>query len=145
MAAIAGPLGAEPPPGSADHALAAARAAYGPAPESEPCTAQEEAAIITGEIVVCRRRATEEHRLRGADEARRRHAAATMDAGDPRAPDPGPPPCRRGAPGCVHFGRVPPRIFAIDVTALPEAPPGSDADRIARGLAPQGLDAAAPP
>jgi hypothetical protein len=26
----------------------------------------------------------------------------------------------------------------IDVTALPEAPPGSDADRIARGLAPRG-------
>ena len=29
-------------------------------------------------------------------------------------------------------------VYYIDVTALPEAPPGSDADRIARGLAPRG-------
>ena len=32
----------------------------------------------------------------------------------------------------------PPPVYYIDVTALPEAPPGSDADRIARGLAPRG-------
>tara|TARA_B100000678_G_scaffold260172_1_gene240833 strand:- start:2376 stop:2900 length:525 start_codon:yes stop_codon:yes gene_type:complete len=29
-------------------------------------------------------------------------------------------------------------VYYIDVAALPEAPPGSDADRIARGLAPRG-------
>lgn len=29
-------------------------------------------------------------------------------------------------------------VYMIDVAALPEAPPGSDADRIARGLAPRG-------
>ncbi len=31
-----------------------------------------------------------------------------------------------------------PPVYFFDVTALPEAPPGSDADRIARGLAPRG-------
>ena len=29
-------------------------------------------------------------------------------------------------------------VYYVDVAALPEAPPGSDADRIARGLAPRG-------
>ena len=29
-------------------------------------------------------------------------------------------------------------VYVVDVAALPEAPPGSDADRIARGLAPRG-------
>ena len=31
-----------------------------------------------------------------------------------------------------------PPVYMIDLSALPEAPPGSDADRIARGLAPRG-------
>lgn len=31
-----------------------------------------------------------------------------------------------------------PPVYIFDVTALPEAPPGSDADRIGRGLAPRG-------
>ena len=39
---------------------------------------------------------------------------------------------------CVVPPCPPPPVYMIDVTALPEAPPGSDADRIARGLAPRG-------
>ena len=39
---------------------------------------------------------------------------------------------------CVIPPCPPPPVYMIDVTALPEAPPGSDADRIARGLAPRG-------
>ena len=39
---------------------------------------------------------------------------------------------------CIVPPCPPPPVYMIDVTALPEAPPGSDADRIARGLAPRG-------
>jgi len=39
---------------------------------------------------------------------------------------------------CVVPPCPPPPVYYIDVGALPEAPPGSDADRIARGLAPRG-------
>ena len=36
-------------------------------------------------------------------------------------------------------------VYVVDVAALPEAPPGSDADRIARGLAPLGNTSATSP
>jgi len=39
---------------------------------------------------------------------------------------------------CVVPPCPPPPVYYIDVGALPEAPPGSDADRIARGLPPRG-------
>ena len=42
------------------------------------------------------------------------------------------------ARGCFIPPCPPPPVYYIDVAALPEAPPGSDADRIARGLAPRG-------
>lgn len=55
-----------------------------------------------------------------------RHA---LDDGIPRAPQ-----FDRGyCAECPHFGSVPPPVYYIDVTALPEAPPGSDADKIAKG------------
>ena len=41
-------------------------------------------------------------------------------------------------PGLLKCPQPPPLI--IDVTALPQAPAGSDADRIARGLPPIGND-----
>lgn len=127
-------------PPNAEQALEDARASYGPPPDTEPCSAEQEAAAISGEIVVCARRPSEEHRLRSSEDARRRYAAATMDAGDPRAPDFAGPPCDTSKAGCIGFGWVPPRAIVIDFAALPEAPPGSDADRIARGLAPLGRD-----
>ena len=131
---------AQDQPATADNALAQAREAYGPPPDTEPCTAEQEAASISGEIVVCRRKPSDEHRLRSSEDARRRYAAATKDAGDPRAPDFAGPPCDTRQAGCIGFGWVPPRAIVIDFAALPEAPPGSDADRIARGLAPTGQD-----
>ena len=127
-------------PATADEALAQARDAYGPPPDTEPCTAEQEAASIAGEIVVCRRKPSNEHRLRSAEDARRRYAAATMDTGDPRAPDFAGPPCDTRQAGCIGFGWVPPRAIVIDFAALPETPPGSDAERIAQGLAPTGED-----
>ncbi|WP_228242651.1 hypothetical protein [Porphyrobacter sp. GA68] len=115
-------------------------------PETEPCEAEQDTAAIAGEIVVCRRVSDgAEHRLRNPGEARSRYAAATMDAGDPRAPDLEPkysgvvvsrgcfiPPCPKS------------RAIVIDFAALPETPPGSDAERIANGLTPVGEEENSP-
>lgn len=64
-----------------------------------------------------------------------RAARRALDGDIPSAPDVSTIQCRRGADGVCrgNFGGAPPPVYYIDVTALPEAPPGSDADRIARG------------
>ena len=108
--------------------------------ESDPdCRRKQEAALISGEIVVCGDRAeNDRHRLRSRDEAQRDFARETMDRGLALAPDFRPPPCK---PNLLTFcseqrpvGEAP---LIVDLTALPEALAGSDADRIARGEAPQ--------
>lgn len=110
----------------------------------EDCSAEQEAASISGEIVVCRRRRDQSNeRYSSSEEAERRYAAETMDKDSPRAPDvfgitnQGVTVAR----GCFIGPCPPPPAYIIDVEALPEAPPGSDADRIARGLAPKGGEA----
>lgn len=55
----------------------------------------------------------------------------TTGDGTPRAPNvSGLPDCSKG---CIGFGRVPAPVYYFDITKLPEAPPGSDADKIAKG------------
>lgn len=50
------------------------------------------------------------------------------------------PPDVSGLPGClgpcvkIRFGHVPPPVLMIDLAALPEAPKGSDAWKIAQGI-----------
>lgn len=39
-------------------------------------------------------------------------------------------------PSCQHFGSVPPPAYYVDVGALPQAPEGSDADKISKGETP---------
>lgn len=82
-----------------------------------------------GSIVVCGgREASDQERLplRGELDS----ARSTKD-GLPRAPNVGGlPDCSRG---CIGLGGVPPPMYYFDITALPEAPPDSDADKIARG------------
>lgn len=57
-------------------------------------------------------------------------AGLTAD-GAPRAPSvSGLRDCSRG---CIGFGSAPVPMYFFDITALPEAPAGSDADRIAKG------------
>lgn len=132
------------PPQSVD-LLEHARRMQAVPPETEPCDAEQDAAALAGEIVVCRRVSDgAEHRLRTPGEARSRYAAATMDAGDPRAPDFAGPPCDRRSATCIGFGWVPPRAIVIDFSALSETPPGSDADRVANGLAPLNEEANSP-
>ena len=105
----------------------------------EDCSAEQEAASISGEIVVCRRRRSGHEFGYDEDRAEQRYAAETMNKGDPRAPDFTPVyPGIVVARGCFIPPCPPPKALMIDIAALPEAPAGSDADRIARGLAPNG-------
>ncbi|MEO7247361.1 MAG: hypothetical protein ABIW31_02815 [Novosphingobium sp.] len=84
-----------------------------------------------GEIVVC-----------GADHGDDVRVPSTADSdpnskegqntGLPQAPSvSGLPDCRKSK--CHGFGRAPPRIYVIDMKSIPEAPKGSDADRVAKG------------
>lgn len=115
--------------------------------EAESCSpAEEDAAAISGEIVVCARRDDARHRLMSRDAAQDRYARETMYAGDPQAPDVAGAGIFRGKPtvkGVCGIGLNPcprPPAYMVDFSELPDAPPGSDADRIARGLPPLGQE-----
>lgn len=111
--------------------------------ELEPCAPSDDATAISGEIVVCRRRDPDETAAAGFDKRawEKRYAQESAYRGDPQAPDFILDCFDQGMPfGCVALGETPPPALLIDVEALPPAPPGSDADRIARGLPPLGRD-----
>lgn len=128
-----------------DDALAQARNVYGPPPEIEDCSAEQEAAILSGEIIVCRRKRDQsEFRTLPDDQAQSRYARETMNRGNPQTPDVAGDGIFKGeatvgglcVPGLQKC--PPPPAIIVDFDALPDAPPGSDADRIARGLPPLG-------
>ena len=88
-------------------------------------------AADASEIVVCAPRERREHRYPGREQL---DSVQSTYNGIPRAPDlrpvyPGPVVAR----GCFIPPCPPPAMIFIDVKALPQAPPGSDADLIARG------------
>lgn len=88
---------------------------------------------LNNRVVICAPRNDEQFRVP------RRIDPERVDAyGDvPRAPD------VFGIPDhgvAIPFGSVPEPVLIIDLDAIPEAPPGSDADRVGRGLAPRGND-----
>ena len=109
----------------------------------EDCEEDQDAAILTGEIVVCRKRSGDENRLYDKEAAERRHAERTMNHNDPQAPDVFGIPNHGTvvARGCFIPPCPPPPAYMIDFDELPDTPKGSDADRIARGLAPRGYSA----
>lgn len=114
--------------------------------ELENCSEINEAGSISGEIVVCRRRA-DDTAVSGFDKEawEDRYAAETRGADPVNVDGPG---IFQGAPTigglCIPGLQKcpPPPAIVVDFSALPEAPPGSDADRIARGLPPLGRDTA---
>jgi hypothetical protein len=113
-----------------------------PASEEE-CRRRREAAIVSGEIVVCGAGPGQDQRITSREEAQNRYATATQGRGPAPLPELGifkGPATVSGIciPGIFNCPK-PPAVF-VDVTALPKAPPGSDADRISRGLAPLGED-----
>lgn len=107
----------------------------------EDCEEEADAGKISGEIVVCRQLGEASDGSWNKEEWEKRYAEETALKGAPRAPDFIADCKDQGMPfGCVTLGGIPEAALMIDVSALPEAPEGSDADRIARGLPPLGKD-----
>lgn len=114
--------------------------------QARECEDRADAGAISGEIVVCRQVGDDgANSLSGSRAAaQKRYAEETAFKGAPAAPD--------VAGGGIFSGPAtisgvclippcpPPPALLIDVEALPRAPAGSDADRIARGLPPLGQD-----
>lgn len=133
---------AQPTP-AADAAQAPAAGAAVPADSGDPDTnAQIAQRLLTagqpkkcekagpdGAIVVCGgREASEKERLPLRDQL---ESARSTNDGLPRAPNVSG--LRDCSKGCIGFGSAPVPMYFFDITKLPEAPPDSDADRIARG------------
>lgn len=98
------------------------------------CEEEADAGRIAGEIVVCRELGEASDGSWNKAEWQKRYAEKTKGGSTPNTfgiPDHGNP---------IRIGSVPPPAIFIDVEALPQAPAGSDADRIARGLPPLGKD-----
>jgi hypothetical protein len=107
--------------------------------QAQQCVDEADAGTISGDIVVCRQlgESGENYFSGSASEARKRYAQETAFKGSPSTPDvSGLSDNGKG----ISVGGVPPPALMIDVGALPDAPAGSDADRIARGLPPLGQD-----
>lgn len=104
--------------------------------QAKECVDRADAGTISGEIVVCREVAVDNSALTGdRASSQKRYAQETAFKGAP------PPPDMFGIADNgkgIGIGGVPPPAVFIDVEALPKAPAGSDADRIARGLPPLG-------
>ena len=134
------------PPQTIDLLAPENRGGYDPLAQ-EQCEEERDAARITGEIIVCRnlKRETTDGSWHRQD-WQERYARNTAYVNDPQAPDVD----RTGLPngmaplitirGCFIGPCPPPLAVIIDVEALPPAPDGSDADRVARGLAPRDND-----
>ena len=104
----------------------------------QDCEEEADAGKISGEIVVCRRLGEASDGSWNKEEWERNYAKRTAFKGAPGTPN------TFGIANhgnAIGFGKVPPPAIFIDVEALPQAPKGSDADRIARGLPPLGESA----
>ncbi len=125
------------PAATAEQVIESAQAAYGPAPPEPACEPQ------TGdEIVVCAREQDNSlFRVKSTSELDPQSEEA-IDDGLPRAPDVSGPgiftgPATIGGlciPGLQKC--PPPPALMIDLAALPQAPEGSDADKVAKGQIP---------
>lgn len=123
------------PPAVAEEEASSAEAA-------RQCEEDDLAGTISGEIVVCRRTGSETDGVFDKEDWERRYAARTKGMSTPDLfgiPAHGTVVSR----GCFIPPCPPPPAYFIDFDSLPDAPPGSDADRIARGLAPRGRDTGA--
>ena len=89
--------------------------------------------IKQGEITVCAPD-EDEYRIPSTADSDPNSAQA-LDDGRLHPPDvSGLPDCSPGSKnGCIGFGKVPAPVYMIDLSSIPEAPAGSDADKIAKG------------
>lgn len=127
----------EEPQLSVEDVLAAAEALYGPPPE-EPEVPFACDRPQGDEIVVCAP-LEEQSQFRVTSRMDRGDNSNLTWEGDP--PDVSGPGIFKGpatASGCIKgLTCPPPPAYIFDITALPESPPGSDADRIAKGEMPE--------
>lgn len=110
------------------------------------CEDQREAGVVGGEIVVCRALEVDtSHLYSGSREAwLSRYTRATQGANTIPPPDVAGPGIFRGPPTISGLCFIPPcpkdPALMIDVEAIDTPPPGSDAERVAQGLAPLEAD-----
>ena len=113
----------------------------------EQCEEEQDASTISRTIVVCREIVEDNSNYYSGsrEDARDRYARETQYADFIPTPDvagegiTGPKELMGAGvtiTGCIIPPCPPPPALIIDIEALPEAPAGSDADRIARGLQP---------
>ncbi len=121
-----------------------------PPPPSEPagpaalkeCADRRDAGVVAGEIVVCRElEAPSDQLYSGSRDAwLKAYAQATQGANTIPAPDVAGPGIFRGEATIGGMCFIPPcakgPALIIDLTAIPPPPAGSDAERVAQGLAP---------
>ena len=130
-------LQAQAPPGpdATDRAVAdrleQAKAVYGVKDPRAACRPK-----VGDEIVVCADHG-EDQRVPSTAETdpNSREAHRALDGNIPSAPDVAYIRCRKGADGVCrgNFGGAPAPAYYVDVTKLPAAPAGSDAEAIANG------------
>jgi len=114
---------------AAEEAIQRSQVVYGPPPPRASCRQDSDG----GEIVVCAEEEEDqsEFRVQSTAELDPESREATDD-GVPRAPDVAGEGIFKGD-GQVKFGSVPEPVIMFDISELPEAPEGSDADLIAKG------------
>ena len=109
-----------------DAAIAQQKANYGPPSPRKACGAPD----ASGDIVVCAPD-SQQFRVQSTAQSNPRSKEA-LNTGIPRAPNLSTlPDCSQG--GCIGIGSVPPPVYYVDFSELPDAPEGSDADQIAKG------------
>ena len=126
---------APPDPAATDRAVAdrleQAKAVYGVKDPRAACRPK-----VGDEIVVCADHG-EDQRVPSTAETdpNSREARRALDGNIPSAPDVAYIRCRKGADGVCrgNFGGAPAPAYYVDVTKLPAAPAGSDAEAIANG------------
>lgn len=112
------------------------------------CADRQDAGIVAGEIVVCRSVEADTSQLySGSREAwLKDYAERTQNAGSIAPPDVAGPGIFRGPATISGLCFIPPcpdeAPLIIDVEAIPPPPAGSDAERVAQGLAPLEEDTA---
>ncbi|MDE2595787.1 MAG: hypothetical protein KGL44_02795 [Sphingomonadales bacterium] len=107
--------------------IAREKQVFGPPAPKPRCGTRSSA----GEIVVCAPDDGKQWRVPSTAESDPTSREALRD-GLPRAPQLDRGSCR-GQPGCIIGGWAPPPVYMIDLAAIPEAPAGSDADKVAKG------------
>lgn len=117
---------------TAEEAIERSNSNYGPPPPVRDCKQDAE----KSEIVVCAEEEEDQSQFRVQSSADLDpEGKQALNDGLPRAPDVSGDGIFKGD-GLLKFGSVAPPAIMFDISALPEAPEGSDADKIAKGLKP---------